>query len=355
MHVLYLNPGPERLDAQILDVSGGACTVAGKHRLAGLRTHSCAGTAAAALRRWLHNEAAGIPIVCRVPTGGTLFREPAFFTADTRRKLEALVPLSPLHLPRLIPFLDRLADTFPDCPLVLVFETAFFARLPRREALYAVDQELLPASLLRRSGYHGLFHETARRAVAAARRRAGASPRTAPRILSVCLNPQPEIAAVTGGRPVMVTGGVTPLEGLPGETSCGDLDPSLVLLFREKEGWGPEKINQVLTRESGLAGLAGEPVRLGPLLRRPHPPARLAPARDLLLHRFLLAAGSAAAAMGGIDDVAVSGRYAQSGAAALKTLLRPLFRQAPQPPAWHLVPATLAEAAVTAALPLLRP
>jgi len=39
------------------------------------------------------------------------------------------------------------------------------------------------------------------------------------RILSICLDAQPEIAAVLGRRPITVTGGATPLEGLPGETT----------------------------------------------------------------------------------------------------------------------------------------
>lgn len=370
MHVLFLNPGLERLDCQILDLRDGACSPVRKRRLAGLRGRGNAGAAALSVRHWLRQrlprktagDAAGdLPIVCRIPAGGALFREPVFFTAETRRKLETLVPLSPLHLPRLLLFLDRLAAALPGCPLALVFETAFFARLPRREALYAVDQELLPAGLLRRSGHHGLFHEAACRLATAGRRRPGRAtntparpPHAAAKILSICLNPQPEVAAIRGGRPVMVTSGVTPLEGLPGETTCGDLDPSLILLFLEKEGWGPEKINQVLTRESGIAGLTGSAVKLGALFRKGLP-AALAPARDLLLHRLLQAAGSAAAAMGGIDDVVVSGRYARAGMPALNTLLRTLFQRAPRPPAWHLATPGLAEAAVAAALPLFRP
>ena len=374
MHILFLNPGLERLDCQLLDFRDGACAAVRKCRLAGLRGRSNAGAAALAVRRWLRRrpletggDAAGnLPIVCRVPMGGTLFREPAFFTTETRRKLETLVPLSPLHLPRLLLFLDRLAAALPECPLALVFETAFFVRLPRREALYAVDQELLPAGLLRRSGYHGLFHAAACRLAAADRRRdhhatAAATaitpalpPPAAAKILSLGLNPQPEVAAVIGSRPVLVTSGVTPLEGLPGETTCGDLDPSLILLFLEKEGWGPEQINQVLTRESGMLGLTGTPVKLGALFRKKLP-AALAPARDLLLHRLLLAAGSAAAAMGGIDDVVVSGRYARAGMPGLKHLLRTLFHRAPRQPAWHLATTSLAAAAIPAALPLFRP
>ena len=74
------------------------------------------------------------------------------------------------------------------------------------------------------------------------------------RIISICLEPQPEVAAVKGLRALMVTSGATPLEGIPGHTTCGQIDPSIVLTLSESAGWGPEKINTELTKQSGLLG-----------------------------------------------------------------------------------------------------
>ena len=64
----------------------------------------------------------------------------------------------------------------------------------------------------------------------------------------------------------MVTSGATPLEGLPGHTTCGELDPSIVLTLADKLHWGPEQINGVLTMESGLLGLTGSPMTMASLL-----------------------------------------------------------------------------------------
>ena len=86
-------------------------------------------------------------------------------------------------------------------------------------------------------------------------------------ILSVCLEPRPELAACVGRRPVMVTGGNTPVEGLPGERSCGDLDPSVVLKLAHDTHWGPEEASRILTQESGLRGLAGRVVSLADVLQ----------------------------------------------------------------------------------------
>jgi acetate kinase len=62
-----------------------------------------------------------------------------------------------------------------------------------------------------------------------------------------------------------VTGGTTPLEGLPGETTCGDLDPGIILYLAEQMKWGPEQINALLTQESGLSSMAQRPLTLSEL------------------------------------------------------------------------------------------
>ena len=71
------------------------------------------------------------------------------------------------------------------------------------------------------------------------------------RIVSICLEPRPELAACLGLRPLMVTGGNTPVEGLPGERTCGDIDPSVALKLAHELPGGLEEANQVLTARAG--------------------------------------------------------------------------------------------------------
>jgi len=215
---------------------------------------------------------------------------------------------------------------------VLVFETALFAALPAREYTFGLDADMARDLGLRRYGYHGIYHGAA--SVEAARRReTDASART----ISICLEPHPEVAAIIGRQPVMVTSGATPLEGLPGETSCGEIDPSIVLLLAEEMKWGPEQINMVLARESGLAGLAGEPATVGDVLSAARPNLRAA--GRVLRYRILLACGAAVAAMGGVDAIVFSGRYAAAGAKilgpTLASRLTPRGRKTRVP--WHIV------------------
>lgn len=253
----------------------------------------------------------GMPdaLAVRVNFGATEFRVPALVDNEVIGKLKGLIPQAPLHLPAVLSLLEDCRRIFPELPTVLFFETAFFARLPRREFTYGIDKDLSDSLGLRRYGYHGIFHEAACSHVA--RERKTPPPQRTGRVLSICLEPHPEIAAVLGRRPVMCTSGATPLEGIPGHTSCGELDPSIVLMIARKLKWGPEQINTVLTQQSGLLGLAGYPVMLDDVFVPEAVDLKLA--REVLQSRILSACGAGMAAMGGVDDLVFSGRFALVG------------------------------------------
>jgi acetate kinase len=248
-------------------------------------------------------------VALRVPFGGAEFAGPVIADADVLRKLEALTPSAPLHIPASVHLARCCGQVFDEAPVVLVFETAFFAALPERERSYGLDAELMNSTGLRRYGFHGIFHEAACRDMA--RRACEAGGRSPQRLLSIVLEPKPEIAAVFGNRPLTVTSGATPLEGIPGETSCGELDPGIVLALSREKGWGPEQINSALTRESGLLGLVGRRVTFDELFNSDA--ADLAEARAVIRYRLLLACGAGIAAMSGLDGIVFSGRYADAG------------------------------------------
>ncbi len=258
----------------------------------------------------------GVAVLIRY--GGDRFRGPELAGPEVLARLESLAPQAPLHVPSAAALVRAAGEVFSPTPVVLVCETAFFAALPAREYSYALESGMMQALGLRRFGHHGLYHEAACRLAADQRRQAGAG--SPGRFLSICLEPRPEVAAVLGHLPLMVTGGATPFEGLPGETSCGEIDPSLVIALAERLGWGPEQIDDTLTRRSGLLGLTGAPVRLDEVFFSGEP--NLAHAAELLRYRMLQACGAGIAALGGLDAIVFSGRYA-----ALGELLGPWLRE----------------------------
>lgn len=244
-------------------------------------------------------------IVLTVSFGGDVFAKPTVVDSEVIKKLESILQQAPLHLPGTLQLISCCNDVLPEVPIVLVFETSFFSEMPERERTYAISPALTKGMNIRRYGYNGIYHEAA--CLQASRQLRKELNNPSSRIISICLETQPEVAAVKGQRVLMVTSGATPLEGIPGQTTCGQIDPSIVLTLSETMGWGPEKINGLLTKESGLFGLIGENATLEDVFTQDKPDFLLA--RKIYEYRILNACGAAIAAMGGVDAIAFSGRY----------------------------------------------
>ncbi len=245
-----------------------------------------------------------VAITVRLLYGGEEFKKTQVYDGDVLEKLKSLAVQSPLHIPPAVRLLRTLERIVPTPEIMLFFETAFFANLPLSERTYAIGGDLPDyygegLGDVRRFGYHGIFHG----ALAGKIRRKGIEAR---RILSICLEPIPEVAGICDGKPVTVSSGSTPLEGLPGNTTCGEIDPGIIMLLEEKKKWGPETINEMLSRRSGLTALTGKNVTIADVVRGDREFER---ARDLLEYRLLLSCGAAIGVMGGFDTVAFSGRY----------------------------------------------
>ena len=114
------------------------------------------------------------------------------------------------------------------------------------------------------------------------------------------------ICAVENGRSVETSMGMTPLEGLVMGSRSGDLDPGVLLHLMRQESWTVQQADDVLNRNSGLAGLSG----VGRDMRDIE--AGAADGDDacrmaLVPHRLRKYIGAYAAVMGGVDAVIFTG------------------------------------------------
>jgi acetate kinase len=93
------------------------------------------------------------------------------------------------------------------------------------------------------------------------------------------------VTAVRDGRSIDTTMGFTPLEGLPGATRSGSVDPG-ALLYLLRQGLSAEEIDRMLEHESGLVALGGldEPLGFG-----------------VFTYCVAKAVGAMATALGGLD------------------------------------------------------
>jgi acetate kinase len=190
----------------------------------------------------------------RVVHGGQRFADPVLIDDELIKKVGDLVPLAPLHNPANLEGMEVALRLFPDLPQVAVFDTAFHQTLPDYAYTYAVPQSWRDEHRVRRYGFHGTSHAFVSRAAAAL---LGREPDEV-NLIVLHLGNGASATAVRAGRSVDTSMGMTPLEGLVMGTRSGDIDPALHAHLHRQVGWSLDEIDNVLNRESGLKGLAGQ-------------------------------------------------------------------------------------------------
>lgn len=256
--------------------------------------------------RWIVSrlEAAGLAgdlgaIGHRVVHGGSEFTAPTVIDEAVIARIEAQVPLAPLHNPANLTGIEVARQLRPQLTNVAVFDTAFHATLPPAAYRYAVPDRLLEEQGIRRYGFHGTSHAyVARRAAAALGR-----PEAELKLITLHLGNGASATAVDGGRSVETSMGLSPLEGLVMGTRSGDLDPAVIFHLIREAGMRPEEVERLLNRESGLLGLCGDN-DLRTIEGRAEDGDEAAQlALDVYVHRIRKYLGAYAAVLGRLDGV----------------------------------------------------
>jgi len=188
----------------------------------------------------------------RVVHGGEYFSGPTRIDGSVLERIEACIPLAPLHNPAHLQGMRAAMECFPGLPQVAVFDTAFHQTLPPRAFHYALPREYYERYRIRRYGAHGTSHQYVAQETA---RRLG-QPLEKLQLLTAHLGNGCSACAVWEGRSLDTTMGLTPLEGLMMGTRSGDADPNLHA-FLAAQGKSLEEITHLLNRESGLLGVSG--------------------------------------------------------------------------------------------------
>jgi acetate kinase len=336
--ILALNAGSSSLKAKLYSLADFSLTLESSARLEGIGRRQArlrvddvtfsvgavadhARAADVLLERLLPGSSARanklVAIGHRIVHGGTQFTAPVRITTDVWRQLDALRELAPLHNPPALTVVRATAARYSRVPLYAVFDTAFFAELPRHVRELALPAEWRFGRSLRRFGFHGLAHEYL---VREARKLPGGRRR----LVTLQLGHGCSAAAVLDGSPVDTSMGFSPLEGLIMATRPGDLDAGVLLeLARRGESWGT--ISHVLNRESGLKGLSGASGDVSELLEleaHGHEGATLALAA--FQHRILKYLGAYTAVLGGVDAIAIGGGIGENSPAVRARICRDL-------------------------------
>lgn len=313
MHILTLNTGSSsvRLAAFGRGADGTLTRLAGEHYTFDRQRPE------QVLRRFLEQHAPGgvAAAAHRVVHGGAQLQQPTAIDAGVEAEIERLIPLAPLHNPVALAWIRAARAVLgEDVPQVAVFDTAFYAGLPEAARAYAIPARLAAKHGLRRYGFHGLAHEAMWRRWRALRPEVAAGGR----VISLQLGAGCSMTAIRDGAPLDTSMGFSPTEGLMMATRSGDTDPGLIIYLQQQEGLTPAATEELLNRESGLRGVAGE-ADMRALLARDDAAARLA--LEMYCRRARKYLGAYLALLGGAEAVLFGGGVGENAPAVRARIL----------------------------------
>ncbi|HNW04953.1 MAG TPA: acetate kinase [Oscillospiraceae bacterium] len=213
--------------------------------------------------------------------------------------------LGPLHNPPQAIAMKACQEVFgKGVPMVAVFDTSFHQTMPPKAYMFGIPYEYYEKYSIRRYGFHGTSHHfiTKRYFEITGKKPEGTK-------LVIChLGNGSSLSAVKDGKVVDTSMGLTPLDGFIMGTRCGGIDPSVVTYVMEKEGFTPERMSNLMNKESGFLGVSGvsnDCRDLQTAAAEGNQRAQLA--LDMFTYQIKKIAGGYAAAMGGIDAIIFTG------------------------------------------------
>jgi len=234
----------------------------------------------------------------RVVHGGERFSDSVLVDGEVIAAIRSYSRLAPLHNPANLAGIEAVGQVRPGLPQVAVFDTAFHQTMPPAAYRYAVPPEWYAQYAVRRYGFHG----TSYRFVSARAAEQLGRPPAGLRLVVAHLGNGCSAAAISGGRSVDTTMGLTPMEGLVMGTRSGDVDPGLLGYLAERTGQSLGGLTDALDTRSGLLGLSGTSNDMRTIqesAEQGDERARLA--LDVFVHRLAKAVAGLAASLGGLD------------------------------------------------------
>ena len=246
----------------------------------------------------------------RVVHGGDRFSQPVRIDARVCDAIRELSTLAPLHNPANLLGIEVCLVAFPGVAQVAVFDTAFHQTLPPRAFRYALPEEWYLRHGVRRYGFHGISHRYVAEQAAGALGR----PLAALNLITLHLGNGASAAAISEGRCVDTSMGLTPLEGLVMGTRSGDIDPAIPLHVQRVAGLPAEAVDECLNLESGLRALGGTNDVRELLAREQAGDERARLALEIYCYRIKKYLGAYCAVLGRVDVVVFTGGVGENAA-----------------------------------------
>ncbi|MEM5564749.1 acetate kinase [Psychroserpens sp. AS72] len=187
----------------------------------------------------------------RVVHGGNSFSNTTLISEDVKQKIKEISALAPLHNPNNLEGIVVAEALFPNAKQAAIFDTAFFQTLPEKAKRYAIPNSLYTDHNIQVYGFHGTSHKyVTEKALQYLKLKTS-------KIITIHLGNGCSMTAVVNGKSVDHSLGFTPSNGLIMGTRSGDIDHAIVFYLVTVLGFDLDKVNTLLTKESGMLGLTG--------------------------------------------------------------------------------------------------
>ncbi len=233
--------------------------------------------------------------------GGNRFKHPCPVNEEFLKELLTQSEFFPLYIPAAHQFIKMFCEQFNNIKFFAFFETSFFCLLPDKDRTYPIADKYFDNNGSMKWGYNGIFH---------AHHATLFDP--VDKVISVVLDRQTTVCAIRNGKPLTVSLGCTPLEGIMSQRSCGDIDPGIIVYLMKEYGYSIYKIDDILKKESGFYGMTGYDLTLGQLISLYGKDEKVTLAFDVYKNHMLKYIGDSIATMGGFDRLVFSGCNAET-------------------------------------------
>ena len=186
----------------------------------------------------------------RVVQGGWYFPESKVVTDETLGWVREVAPLAPLHNYAEADVIEICRDMFPSIGNVIVADTSFHYAIPERAHRYALPRDVVDKLHIRKYGAHGTSHRYIWRAT---KKFLGDDVH---KLVSCHLGSGASLCAITDGKNMDTTMGLTPLDGLIMGTRCGTIDPATVCYLQRVGGYTVDEVDTMMNKQSGLLAVS---------------------------------------------------------------------------------------------------
>lgn len=202
--------------------------------------------------------------ICHRVVHGGDYDRPVLITKNHFEHIESLSDLAPLHNGPALGVVKACVSALRDAKSIAYFDSTFHRSIPPHISSYAIDLRVAKERGLKKYGFHGISYSFVLKAVSKFLNK----PSESLNLIILHLGSGASACAIQNGQSFDTSMGLTPVQGLPGATRSGAIDPSLIFHYTNKAGKithqknaavdiGVTTAEEILNKKAGWKSMTG--------------------------------------------------------------------------------------------------